>query len=99
MQIGVSRTEPNKSVPMRAVNDRVGAVRRPSRLRNAVRAERPGRNGRSCNGLVAGASAAVSGRIVSASALVALQSPYEALPLSISTDSGPLAVAIDVAKD
>ena len=38
MQIGVSRTEPTSSVPMRAVNDSVSEWPRPSRMRNALRA-------------------------------------------------------------
>ena len=37
MQIGVRRTEPTNSVPMRAVNDKSSTWPLPSRMRNAVR--------------------------------------------------------------
>jgi hypothetical protein len=54
---------------------------------------------RSCSRSTAGASAAVSGRIVSAGSLMAFNIPYQALPLSIWTDFGLLPVAFDGAKD
>ena len=84
---------------MRAVNDKPSKCPLPSRIRNAVRAKRPGPNVRSCSRSTAGASAAVSGRIVSAGSLIAFNIPYQALPLSIWTDFGLLPVAFDGAKD
>ena len=70
MQIGVSRTEPTSSVPMRAVNDSSSTWPLPSRMRKALRAKRPGPKVRSCSRSIATASSAVSGRMVSESSLM-----------------------------
>jgi hypothetical protein len=48
---------------------------------------------RSCNRSIAGSSAAVSGKMVSASSLMDLELSVQALPLSICLDSGPSPVA------